>query len=226
MFDNARQALTAALAENEFDPVAHFLMGELWFVDKEWLQARKEFRIAYSIQPVGLSAAGRMSIALANQFQKTADRGLRIEALQCAQVYLQRPRRDGADPFESEGMLSTLDSEVSTVQERLLSVSGKWVTGAGGEYILQEAGSSGVYYMSPNETVQYGSIKSTGPKTFEGLIASSGCVWELTLKESDDGMVLSGTVRVSQPPKRACRHLGMTKKGLNGALSPFGIERK
>jgi hypothetical protein len=40
MFDSARQVLTAALAENEFDPVAHFLMGRSWPVDKEWLQAR------------------------------------------------------------------------------------------------------------------------------------------------------------------------------------------
>ncbi len=42
MFDNARQSLTAAWAQNELDPVAHFLMGELWFVDKEWLQLASE----------------------------------------------------------------------------------------------------------------------------------------------------------------------------------------
>jgi tetratricopeptide (TPR) repeat protein len=132
MFDNARQALSAALAENEFDPLAHFLMGQLWVADKEWSKAAKEFRIAYNIQPTALSAAGRMSVALAVQFGKNGEREFRVDALQYARAYLRRPRQEGADPFESAQSLTALDADVTAAQELLLGVSGKWVTGAGG----------------------------------------------------------------------------------------------
>lgn len=149
MFDNARQTLTAALAENEFDSVAHFPMGELWLADKGWVQARREFRIAYSIQPTGLSAAGRMSIALANEFQNTGERELRLEALQYARAYLQRPREEGAE----------------AVQEVLLEISGRWVTGAGGEYVIQSAGRSGIYNFATRSSSGY--LRKTAPKSLK-----------------------------------------------------------
>jgi hypothetical protein len=226
MYDNARQTLTAALAENEFDPLAHFLMGKLWLAEKDWLSARKEFLIAYTIQPLALSAAGRMCVALANQFQKTGERELRVDALQYAKAYLQRPQREGADPFEDAGTLATLDSEVTAVQAVFLGISGRWVTGAGGEYFFQEAGSSGVYIVRPHGTIQLGNLRRTAPETFEGIIATSGCAMELTLHESDDGESLSGTIRVSQPPERACRRLAMQKESLQGVPGPFSIHRQ
>jgi tetratricopeptide (TPR) repeat protein len=108
MFDNAKQVLTAALAENEFDPAAHFLIGGLWMEDKDWMQARKEFHIAFNIQPMGFSAAGRLSIAVANAFYRSGDRALRVEALQYSNTYLQRPQVDGADPFENSATLEDL----------------------------------------------------------------------------------------------------------------------
>jgi hypothetical protein len=75
------------------------------------MQARKEFHIAFNIQPMGFSAAGRLSIAVANAFYKSGDRALRIEALQYSNTYLQRPQVDGADPFENSATLKILDSE-------------------------------------------------------------------------------------------------------------------
>jgi hypothetical protein len=225
MFDNARQTLSAALAENEFDPLAHFLMGQLWLADKDWSNAAKEFRIAYSLQPMGFSAAGRMSLALAHQFAKSGERELRVDALQHAQAYVQRPRQEGADPFENAESLTTLDADVTAAREVLLGVSGRWVTGAGGEYYFQQAGNSGVYNVVPRGVVRFGYLRRTGPQTFEGTIASSGCAWELALRESDDGEALSGTIRISQPAKRACRQMAITKEALKGAPGPFNIHR-
>ncbi len=223
MFDNAKKALTAALAENEFDPVAHFLMGRLWLEDKDWMQARKELRIAFNIQPMGFSAAGRLGIAVANEFYKSGDRALRIEALQYSDVYLQRPQVDGADPFENSATLTILDSNVRAVKELLLGLSGKWFTGAGYEYTFQEVGTSDVYKIFTRDSSGY--LRRTAPMTFEGGVSSSGCAWDLALQESDDGETLSGTIRVSQPPHRACRQMAFTKEALKGKPGPFNLQR-
>lgn len=109
------------------------------------------------------------------------------------------------------------------------AITGLWTTGAGAPYTIAEQGSGKftVKAGAPDRPNGVGWLQRTSsPGEFYGEMVIDGCWVVLSLKETEAGEALSGTLRVnSKKSTRGCRSL-VTKEARAGEPSPFNLFRQ
>src|SRR5690349_6890198 len=118
---------------------------------------------------------------------------------------------------------------VSVLLGQGANVTGQWSTGAGGSYTLDERGNGKIAVIpgSYQKPTGYGWLERTQTAGgLEGEAVSFGCWFQLSLTESQDGSMLSGTLRINaKKSTRRCRSF-LTKEGKAGVPNPITLFRQ
>ena len=119
---------------------------------------------------------------------------------------------------------------VSAATGQTVNITGLWATGAGAPYTIDERGGSGKITVIPGTYQKANGLgwleRTSNPGELQGEVLIGGCWVILSLRESDEGTVLSGTLRVNaKKSTRGCRSL-ITKEAKAGEPSPFRLLRQ
>jgi hypothetical protein len=128
----------------------------------------------------------------------------------------------------SSSFLILLYLPIATGQS--VNITGLWATGAGAPYTLDEREGSGKITVVPGTYQKANGLgwleRTPNPGEFQGEVLIGGCWVILSLQESAEGTVLSGTLRVNtKKSTRGCRSL-ITKEAKAGAPSLFKLFRQ
>jgi hypothetical protein len=117
--------------------------------------------------------------------------------------------------------------ELAADQRGGVSLAGQWATGAGAEFaLLENEGSVTVIPGTVQRPEGYGVLRKLGNGLLEGeVVMAAGCVVQLSLSESEAGMKLSGTGRISPKSSRRCRS-SLTKDAKAGKPFPYTLLRR
>jgi tetratricopeptide (TPR) repeat protein len=233
MFDDAGKELSEALATDKLNPEVHFYLGELFAQRKNYVKAREEFKISENLDPQSITPCMMVAIsdmALLEQFENHDVRG---EAIQCMRHVQQLTPTIKADRYSDQAALSRLTADIEKYLDQLLNITGAWsVPNSSGVWKFQESDGSKGKRVLANTGIETGNIlilQAYGPDwptigymwrnsdlDLEGwyglLIPNLRCnaSHHLRLRESDDGMQLSGTATVMPPekPRKGCSYSG------------------
>ena len=110
-----------------------------------------------------------------------------------------------------------------------VNITGQWATAAGGLYTFDERGAGRINVVpgTYQKPTGYGWLQRTGDQSvLEGEAVTFGCWFQMSLRESNDGTILSGTLRINaKKSTRSCRS-SLTKEGKPGAPSPITLFRR
>jgi hypothetical protein len=109
------------------------------------------------------------------------------------------------------------------------SLSGEWATPLGAVFTLSETDSTGNVTVIPGTWKRpegFGTLRRNATGVLEGeVVMGRGCIVQLSLSESEDGMKLSGTGRMSRKSTRSCLS-SLTKEAKKGAPFPYYLLRR
>lgn len=226
MFDDAEKELANALAENKFNPEVHFYLGDLLVQRKNYDKAREEFKIASNLDPASVTPLVRLATVNMVLLEQKEDNEFRAEAIRYLRLIKGMKGQTRKDRYSVEATLTKITADTDTHLTRLLRITGEWVTPAGGVWKFTETDGRLGRRVLPNTQIVTGNIAivqaySPTPLTVGFMWRNSELELEgwygkslpwvkcnassfLRLRQSEDGIRLSGFSKVmppSKPPK-------------------------
>ena len=228
MLDEALESLKLAEEADRFDPEVQFYLGEVWTKRGVYPKAREKFKITLRLDPESFTPAFRLAQMAVVLWEQTREVRFRAEAL----GYLWRIKdvwnKANRDRYTQDDVAAeALISQADTLMRRLLNISGEWVSPDGFVWKFSEKdgpvgkpagkakrpeGNIVIRQVNAPELETTGSLwratnlKLQGWFTMTSRIDDQACNWnyKLAVKESPEGMKLTGTARLSGKQKKAC----------------------
>ena len=228
MLDEALESLKLAEEADRFDPEVQFYLGEVWTKRGVYSKAREKFKIALRLDPETFTPAFRLAQMAVVLWEQTREARFRAEAV----GYLWRIKdvwnKANRDRYtQGDVAAEALISQADTLMRRLLNISGEWVSPdrfvwkfserdapigkpAGkakfpeGNIVIRQVNApelktAGFLWRATNLELQ-------GWFTMTSIVDDQACNWnyKVAVKESPEGMKLTGTARLSGKQKKPC----------------------
>jgi hypothetical protein len=198
MYGEAEDALVSAKNADEFNPRVHFLLGELWFSQREYGKAIGEFKTAYSLEPSSVTPLCRLGLSAVQAYNTDPDPTNRAIAGEALNRFLSVAEPFSGDQYSSATDLAACRERLKSSLNRLLDVHGVWVEQKGSRWNLTQGsdGSIAIVGVTPFE-VAFGSLRRDAYSRLTGSFGASmsrcKSTWTVSLEQSPDGSVLTGS---------------------------------
>ncbi len=228
VLEKALENLRLAEEADRFDPEVPFYLGEVWAKRGGYSRARQKFKSALRLDPASFTPAFRSAQMAVILWEQTREARFRSEAI----GYLWRTQdlwsnaksdRYTPDTATAEALIAQADVLI----RRLLNISGAWVSPDGFVWKFSEKdgpigkpagkaklpeGNIEIHQVNAPELNTTGSLwratnlELQGWFTMTSLVDDHACNWnyKLAVKESPEGMKLTGTARLSGRQREPC----------------------
>ena len=228
MLDEALKSLGLAEEDDRFDPEVQFYLGEAWTRRTAHSKAREKFRNALRLDPESFTPAFRLAQMAAVLWEQTREVRFRTEAVGYLWRIKDRWNSARTDRYtRDDGAAEALISQADTLMRRLLNISGEWASPDGfvwkfsekdgpigkpaGKVKLPE-GNVVIRQVNAPELQTTGSLwretnlQLRGWFTMTSLVDDHACNWDykVAVKQSPEGMKLTGTARLSGKQRKPC----------------------
>ena len=228
MVDAALESLQLAEEADRFDPEVQFYLGEVWTKRAAFSKAREKFKIALRLDPETFTPAFRLAQMAVVLWEQTREARFRAEAVGYLWRIKDRWNTANTDRYTQDDVAAeALISRADTLMGRLLNISGEWVSPDGFVWKFSEKdrpigkppgkvklpkGNVVIHQVNAPELESTGSLwratilELRGWFTMTSRVDDQACNWnyKLALKESPEGMKLTGTARLSGKQKKPC----------------------
>ena len=228
MLEKALESLGVAEEADRFDPEVQFYLGEVWAKRTAFSKARQKFKIALRLDSESFTPSFRLAQMAVVLWERTREARFRSEAV----GYLWRTKdlwnKAKTDRYTQDDVAAeTLISQADTLLRRLLNISGEWLSPDGFVWKFSEKdgplgkptskaklpeGNIVIRQVNAPELQTTGSLwratnlELQGWFTMTSLVDDHACNWnyKLAVKESPEGMKLTGTARLSGKQRKPC----------------------
>jgi hypothetical protein len=198
MFREAEDALVSAKSADEFNPQIHFLLGELWFSQSEYVRAIGEFKTTYNLDAGSVTPLCRLGLSAVEAYNTDPTPANRAVAGEALQRFLRVVESVPSDQYSSAAELSGCTAHLKRSLDRLLDIHGVWVEQKGSRWSLTQGsdGAIAIIGVTPFD-IAFGALQRDPYGRLTGSFGASmsrcKSTWSVALQQSPDGSILTGT---------------------------------
>lgn len=198
MFPEAEDALVSAKSADEFNSHIHFLLGELWFSQRQYARAMGEFKTTYNLDPSSVTPLCRLGLSAVETYNADPTPTNRAVAGEALRGFLQVVESVRSDRYSSAAELGGCTAYLKRSLDRLLDIHGVWVEQKGSRWSLTQGsdGAMAIVGVTPFD-IAFGALQRDPYGRLTGSFGASmsrcKSTWSVALQQSPDGSVLTGT---------------------------------